>query len=166
MEVGRDDIVDSVVRLINGVGRSPYLFVGSGFSRRYMGTDDWVGLLRHLCSRLSDDPFRFDSYLARCPDESDNSALPSAATMLDKDMRIAVLEDPRFASFRDDHAEDIRQRKSVLKIMAAERLSSFKPDHMTHELDILREVGRRRISGVITTNYDCLLESLFPEFKV
>ena len=30
MEVGRDDIVDSVVRLINGVGRSPYLFVGSG----------------------------------------------------------------------------------------------------------------------------------------
>lgn len=86
--------------------------------------------------------------------------------MLDKDMRIAVLEDPRFASFRDDHAEDIRQRKSVLKIMAAERLSSFKPDHMTHELDILREVGRRRISGVITTNYDCLLESLFPEFKV
>ena len=149
MEVGRDDIVDSVVRLINGVGRSPYLFVGSGFSRRYMGTDDWVGLLRHLCSRLSDDPFRLDSYLARCPD-----------------VRIAVLEDPRFASFRNDHAEEIRQRKSVLKIMAAERLSSFKPDHMTHELDILREVGRRRISGVITTNYDCLLESLFPEFKV
>lgn len=166
MEVGRDDIVDSVVRLINGVGRSPYLFVGSGFSRRYMGTDDWDGLLRHLCSRLSDDPFRLDSYLARCPDNPDYGALPSAATMLDKDMRIAVLEDPRFASFRDDHAEDIRQRKSVLKIMAAERLSSFKPDHMTHELDILREVGRRRISGVITTNYDCLLESLFPEFKV
>lgn len=25
MEVGRDDIVESVVRLINGVGRSPYL---------------------------------------------------------------------------------------------------------------------------------------------
>lgn len=166
MEVGRDDIVESVVRLINGVGRSPYLFVGSGFSRRYMGTDDWVGLLRHLCSRLSDDPFRLDSYLARCPDESDNSALPSAATMLDKDMRIAVLEDPRFASFRNDHVEDIRQRKSILKIMAAERLSSFKPEYMTHELDILREVGRRRISGVITTNYDCLLELLFPEFKV
>lgn len=31
MEVGRDDIVDSVVRLINGVGRSPYLLLARGF---------------------------------------------------------------------------------------------------------------------------------------
>lgn len=166
MLVSRDEIVDNVTSVINGVGRSPYLFVGSGFSRRHMATDDWDGLLRHLCSRLSDDPFRLDSYLARCSDNPVYGALPYAATMLDKDMRIAVLEEPRFASFRDDHAEDIRHRRSILKIMAAERLSSFAPDYMTHELDILREVGKRRISGVITTNYDCLLESLFPEFKV
>lgn len=32
MEVRRDDIVDSVVRLINGVGRSPLLAPGD-FSR-------------------------------------------------------------------------------------------------------------------------------------
>ena len=33
MEVGRDDIVDSVVRLIKGVGRSPHLFGGAGVFR-------------------------------------------------------------------------------------------------------------------------------------
>lgn len=27
----RDGIIDSVVRLINGVARSPYLFIGLGF---------------------------------------------------------------------------------------------------------------------------------------
>lgn len=32
MTVTRADIVDNVTRLINEVGRSPYLFVGSGFS--------------------------------------------------------------------------------------------------------------------------------------
>lgn len=64
--MAKDVIKETVTRLINRAGWSPYLFVGSGFSRRYMGTDDWDGLLRHLCSRLSDDPFRFDAYLARC----------------------------------------------------------------------------------------------------
>lgn len=98
MAVSRADIVDNVTRLINEVGRSPYLFVGSGFSRRHMGTDDWDGLLRHLCSRLSDDPLRLNTYLAHCSDNSVYGALPSAATMLDRDVRIAVLEDPRFAS--------------------------------------------------------------------
>lgn len=36
MKVRRDDIASSVVRLINIAGRSPYLFVGSGFYRRHM----------------------------------------------------------------------------------------------------------------------------------
>lgn len=40
MKVRRDDIASSVFRLINEAGRSPYLFVGSGFFRRHMGTVD------------------------------------------------------------------------------------------------------------------------------
>lgn len=36
MQVRRDDITSDVVRLINEAGRSPYLFVGSGFIRRHM----------------------------------------------------------------------------------------------------------------------------------
>jgi len=164
--LAREDIKEAVTRLINNAGRSPYLFVGSGFSRRYMGTDDWEGLLRHLCSRLSDDPFSFDAYVARHEGSPTYGDLPAVATMLDKDLRIAVLEDSRFSSFRDKYANEIRSRRSVLKIMAAERLNTFTAHLMAQELDILREVGRWRVSGVITTNYDCLLETLFPEFKV
>lgn len=40
IKVRRDELASSVVRLINKVGRSPYLFVGSGFFRRHMGTVD------------------------------------------------------------------------------------------------------------------------------
>ena len=39
MEVGRDDIVDSVVRLINGVGRSPRAFP----------VDTWVPTIGLAC---------------------------------------------------------------------------------------------------------------------
>ena len=164
--MAREAIKEAVTRLINNAGRSPYLFVGSGFSRRYMGTDDWEGLLRHLCSRLSDDPFSFDAYVARHEGSPKYGDLPAVATMLDKDLRIAVLEDSRFSSFRDKYANEIRSRHSVLKIMAAERLNTFTAHLMAQELDILREVGRWRVSGVITTNYDCLLETLLPECKV
>ncbi len=131
-----------------------------------MGADNWEGLLRHLCSRLSNDAFLFDAYLARCEGDSLYGDLPAVASMLDRDLRIAVLEDDRFASFRETYADDIRARKSVLKIMASERLGSFRAESLISELDVLREVGRWRISGVITTNYDNLLESIFPEFKV
>ena len=164
--MAKDVIKETVTRLINRAGRSPYLFVGSGFSRRYMGTDDWEGLLRHLCSRLSDDPFRFDAYLARCGGMAPYGDMPAVATMLDRDLRLAVLEEGRFEPFREAHAEDIRARRSILKIMAAERLGSFKVSSLVSELDALREAGRWRVSGVITTNYDGLLESVFPEFKV
>ncbi len=131
-----------------------------------MGTDGWEGLLRHLCTRLTDDPFRFDAYRARCAGSSPYGDLPAVAAMLDRDLRIAVLEEDRFESFREAHVEDIRAQRSILKIMAAERLGSFEACFLTSELDVLREVGRWRVSGVITTNYDDLLESIFPEFKV
>ena len=164
--MAKETIEEIITGLINKAGRSPYLFVGSGFSRRHMGTDGWEELLRHLCARLTDDPFRFDAYRARCSGSSSYGDLPAVAAMLDRDLRIAVLEEDRFERFREAHAEDIRAKRSVLKIMAAERLESFEASMLTSELDSLREVGRWRVSGVITTNYDNLLESIFPEFKV
>ena len=38
----------------------------------------------------------------------------------------------------------------------------LKPEGTEKEIELLKKVGDRSIGGVITTNYDCLLENLFP----
>ena len=166
MLASKNQIRETVIRLINNCGRSPYLFVGSGFSRRYMGTDNWEGLLRSICMELWEDEFRLDSYLAQVKTGSKNIELPAVASMIEKDLRVAVFNDAKLATFRDKHAADIRARKSLLKIFAAQRLKMFSASNLLEELEILKSAGQRKVSGVITTNYDNLLESVFPGFHV
>lgn len=161
-----ESISTLVTNLINQTGRSPYLFVGSGFSRRYLGSEDWEGLLRHLCRLLNDDPFQFDRYVARAQDNGGYGKFPSVASQLDADLRLAVLDDGRFDDYRKKHAAEIRRQDSPLKILAAEHLSGLDIVDYKDELSALREAGKRRISGIITTNYDSLLETLFPKYHV
>ena len=40
-----NDIRKAITSIINSSGRSPFLFLGSGFSRRYALTENWKDLL-------------------------------------------------------------------------------------------------------------------------
>ncbi|MZJ29973.1 hypothetical protein GT516_08875, partial [Collinsella sp. BIOML-A4] len=55
-----DERIKSIIhKAVDDAGRYPFLFIGSGLSRRYCGTPGWEGLLSDICAEVLDDPYAF-----------------------------------------------------------------------------------------------------------
>lgn len=61
----REQIKKKVSSIIDTANCYPFLFLGSGISRRYMGTRSWEGLLRWVCAEVLSDEFAFIQALKR-----------------------------------------------------------------------------------------------------
>lgn len=138
---------------------APFLFVGSGIPRRYLGIDDWTGLLRRM-SALTDRPFEY--YRA-----SGDGKEPQIATEIAKDLHPKWWDADQFAGSREAFKADAKNRESALKIEIAKYIEQ-KSESITEMPDLQKELETLRnatIDGIITTNWDLLLEGLFPDYK-
>lgn len=137
---------------------SPFLFVGSGFSQRYLGVPTWEALLRRFCSGLA--PFEY--YLA-----SSDSKLPRCASLIAKDYAEHWWKSDALAAQREKYKAHIVASSSPLKVAISDLLLSecklIKDARLVDELNGIRALNAE---GIITTNWDGLLESLFPDYKV
>ena len=52
----------TIEQLIESLDTIPFLFVGSGLSRRYYNLPDWTGLLKVMVDKLNQDSFAYRSY--------------------------------------------------------------------------------------------------------
>jgi hypothetical protein len=139
---------------------APFLFVGAGLSRRYLELDGWEALLRRL-AELTDGDFDFYSATA-------NGDFPQIAHLIAEELHERWWKDPKFATHRERFKGQLRHRDSALKAEASiyladsmKRLPTKGP--MVAELAALQNGV---IDGIITTNFDPLLEHLFPDFRV
>lgn len=156
------EIAADVAETLQTLQCQPILFVGSGFSLRYAKGPNWEELLTQLaegCPTI-DREFayykqRFDGDLTRVGSHFANEYFEWAWT---KEGRKQFPAELFGASV---------PRDAYIKHKAAELLKHLSTDGsdkaMQAELDSLKKLGPH---AVITTNYDALLEPLFPQYEV
>lgn len=163
-----EKISDFVNNIIEKANRPPFLFIGSGFSKRYLNLENWEELLRKFSYEFSDDDFKYDAYVSKIEEKDYYGKQPQIATLLEKDYNSAVLENIKYADFRKAHSQEIRKGISPFKLALAEyfkKLDFSKLDENNPEVIELRKMAIRNVSGIITTNYDLFIESIFTDYK-
>lgn len=169
--MGQNVIYDTVSKIISNSRRYPFLFLGSGVSRRYLGSPDWVGLLKDICSEALGDEFAYPRFVSSAKsqlgmsslDSSQVNLLPKVASLMEPEVAHQVLSSPRMGSFRECHRHELMDGNSPLKLLVASQLSRLSVNR-TDEFEVLATAGAGKVSGVITTNYDLLCKELFPDF--
>jgi len=138
---------------------APFLFVGSGLSRRYLGSETWEGLLRRFAAKT---PQSYDYYRA-----SAGGDLPRIATEISKAFHEIWWHDPQYEESRAVYSAQSVAVDSALKIEIAKYISG-QSKGVAAEGGLAEEVAALRkavVDGVITTNWDTFLEETFPEFR-
>jgi SIR2-like domain len=162
-------MIPDLKRMLEAANAHPFLFVGSGFTHRYLGTDDWKGLVSHFAGQAKPETdFPFEWYKNEVADSGSvvGQGLPAITQLVERDYARRFLSDEAHRDLRTRHAGSIKAGVSPLKIGVADWLHSQEPGfaspHYPEEISALGH-ARKNVAGVITTNFDRFLQQLFPE---
>lgn len=151
-------MIEQLKAQINEVGTGSVLFIGSGLSRRYIGLPTWEALLENfsICGR------EFGYYRSAA-----DGSLPQAASMLAEDFHRLWWSDERFKASREKFSKLIKSKADPLKYEISahirENSSPLTTPEIAAEIELLKSSC---VDALITTNWDCFLETLFPDFRV
>jgi SIR2-like domain len=151
--------LDDVRAKLFTADRAPFLFVGAGLSRRYLRLDGWVDLLKRMAN-LVGRPYAYYATKA-------NNDLAGIASLIAGDFHEIWWNSPDYASSRDEFGDSLTTLEGPLKVEVAKYTRNATvniPDSGTPEGHELKMLSAAAIDGAITTNYDGLLERVFPEY--
>lgn len=137
---------------------APFLFVGAGLSRRYQNLDGWEDLLKRMAA-FTGRPYAYFATKA-------NYDLPRTATEIAVPFHELWFTDARFAASRAEFADQLTTAEGPLKAEVARYIrdaaaAAKQTSQHKRELELL---AKATVDGAITTNYDELLETVFPDF--
>lgn len=153
--------VEKIEEAIESYELRPILFIGSGFSQRYLDdAPNWDQLLEKMIQKSPDEylnrPFEYYNQQYECPRIGTEIA----------DGYAEWAWDVRGSDEFPDYLYDIQNREVFLKYKVAEYFRDISPssidevDKNQEELETLKDLGPH---AIVTTNYDSLVETVFPE---
>ena len=160
---------NKISSLLNNCNSNPVLFIGSGFSRRYLNLPTWEQLLQEISNRINESEFAFRKYVSLAKNESGEINLQKVSTLIEDDLIQKWYTDDKFNDIRNNYIDSISNNISPLKIEIANYInnnSNFKSLNLIEELELFSQMSKKNISSIITTNYDTLLEYLVNDYKV
>ncbi len=153
--------------IVNEFNTTPFLFVGSGISRRYLGLPDWPGLLEHFAREVRDDEFSLSSYESEAKNFTcEYGILPKVAELIQKDYDKKWFLDKSIRRATSEESQVVKKGASPFKVEIAAYLRSIAVEQKDYAMEIqkLHDISEKGIAGVITTNYDFFLEEHLSDF--
>lgn len=180
-----DYIKQEIENTVSSFRQLPFLFVGTGISMRYAHAPGWNDLLYDIWKIINPAKEMNDYKKLKQSIEMDvNSRFsdlsqedkkyyvnPILASFIEKDFLNLYYTSDRFdhTVFTDEQNNEILSNSyNPFKYYVAKQLSNVTPDPALPdypELQYLAE-NQNKFAGVITTNYDSLLENIFKDFSV
>lgn len=163
----------------------PYLFVGTGFSMRYSHAPSWNELLFNMWKMLNPQKIERDFEKLKQKIEMDIAAQrpglnseeqkyyvnPILATVIEQEFNNRYYSEDGFdmTFFSDSENDDIiNNHQNPFKYLVAKQTSQLELDETLlaySEIPFLIQ-NQNKFAGIITTNYDNLLEYVFRDFSV
>ncbi len=145
---------------LNKFHTSPFLFVGSGLSRRYLKLPTWYQLLEEFSKTLGLE-YEFGYYVSKVENN-----LPKLATVLAEEFHKIWWTSEAFKDSRKKYKEiaSINTHQPFkIELSLFIKNNGELDTNLVQEIDLLKQAV---IDGIITTNWDTFLSEILPDFEV
>jgi hypothetical protein len=170
------DLTERIHSIIDQYRTAPFLFVGTGLSRRYLGADDWESLLRRYAEETDQSFGVFLSKAKREVDNEENDAelYPEVGSLIDEAFFDVWHDSEKYAEDRERLESENSLPTSPLKYEVAKDIRDLSDQDLPvrheneppqHEKE-LATLKKATVDGIITTNYDLFLERIFDDYEV
>lgn len=158
----------TIQEVISKFNTTPFLFAGSGVTRRYYDLPTWKDLLKHFAHQINDDRFAYNAFESKARSmEHPHGVLPLTATLIQDEYDAAWYQNPAIRTLGPSEQELVEHGASPFKMEIAAFLKkhSNPVEQYAAEINKLKHLSKKNLSGVITTNYDLFFEDTFPDYR-